>query len=54
MQEKGKIPNEYQRYKKVFSKEKSQQLPTHTIWDHAIKLLSNALAILPAQLFPLN
>jgi hypothetical protein len=37
----------------VFSEEKSQCLPHHTIWDHAIKLLPNAPATLPEQLLPL-
>src|SRR6266849_66580 len=48
------IPKEYQRYQKVFSKEKSQRLPSHTIWDHAIELLPGAPATLPARLLPLN
>jgi hypothetical protein len=52
--EKGRIPKEYNRHGKVFSEEKSQQLPRHMIWDHAIELLPNAPATLPAQLLPLN
>jgi hypothetical protein len=47
MLEKGRIPEEYQQYGKVFSEEKSQQLPKHTIWDHAIELLPNAPVTLP-------
>jgi hypothetical protein len=47
-QEKGKILEEYQQHGKVFSEEKSQRLPRHTIWDHAIELLPNALNTLPA------
>jgi hypothetical protein len=42
-----KIPKEFHQYNKVFSKEKSQRLPCHTIWDHAIELLPNAPATLP-------
>jgi hypothetical protein len=53
-QEKKKIPEEYQQHEKVFSEEKSQQLPRHTIWDHAIELLPNAPDTLPARLLPLN
>jgi hypothetical protein len=53
-QEKGKIPEEYQWHGKVFSEEKSQRLPRHTIWDHAIELLPNAPSTLPAWLLPLN
>jgi hypothetical protein len=52
--EKGRIPEEYQWHGKVFSKEKSQWLPKHTIWDHMIELLSNAPATLPTWLLPLN
>jgi hypothetical protein len=53
-QEKGKIPEEYQRHGKVFSEEKSQQLPKYTVWDHTIELLLNAPNTLPARLLPLN
>jgi hypothetical protein len=53
-QEKKRIPEEYQRHEKVFSEEKLQQLPKHTIWDHAIELLPNAPDTLPARLLPLN
>jgi hypothetical protein len=38
----------------VFSEEKSQWLPKHTIWDHAIELLPNAPNTLPIRLLPLN
>ena len=48
------LPKEYERHKKVFSEEQSQRLPGHTIWDHAIELLPNAPATLPARLIPLN
>jgi hypothetical protein len=48
------IPKEYKRHEKVFSEEKSQRLPQHTIWDHAIELLPNAPVTLPARLLPLN
>jgi hypothetical protein len=50
----SKIPKEYEKYKKVFNEEKSQRLPSHTIWDHAIELLPNAPTTLPARLLPLN
>jgi hypothetical protein len=49
-----KILKEFWQYNKVFSKEKSQCLPYHTIWDHAIKLLPNAPATLPGRLLPLT
>jgi hypothetical protein len=50
----SQLPKEYARHKKVFSEEQSQRLPKHTIWDHAIELLPNAPATLPARLIPLN
>ena len=48
------IPKEYARHEKVFSEEQSQRLPQHTIWDHAIELLPDAPATLPARLIPLH
>ncbi len=50
----GGIPAEYQQHKKVFSEEKLQWLPHHTIWDHAVELLLGALASLSGQLLPLT
>ena len=50
----SKIPQEYQRHHKVFSEEQSQQLPQHSIWDHAIELLPGAPNSLPGRLLPLN
>ena len=48
------LPEEYKRHKKVFDKQKSQRLPCHTIWDHAIELLPNAPKSLPGRLLPLT
>ena len=50
----SRIPEEYQQHHMVFSKEQSQQLPSHSIWDHAIELLPGAPNSLPGQLLPLN
>jgi hypothetical protein len=50
----NQLSKKYIRHKKVFSEEQSQRLPKHTIWDHAIELLLNAPATLPARLIPLN
>ena len=44
------LPDEYKRHKKVFDEQKSQRLPCHTIWDHAIELLPNAPKSLPRRL----
>ena len=48
------LPKEYIKHKKVFSEEKSQRLPKHTIWDHAIELLPGAPTTMPGRLLPLN
>jgi len=48
------LPKEYVKHKKVFSEEKSQRLPKHTIWDHAIELLPGAPTTMPGRLLPLN
>ena len=48
------VPNEYRRHAKVFSEEASHQLPKHTVWDHAIKLLPGAPTMLPGRLLPLT
>ena len=42
-----KLPAEYQRHSKIFSKSELQRLPGHTIWDHAIELLPDAPTTLP-------
>ena len=44
---KANLPKEYAKHKKVFSEEKSQRLPKHTIWDHAIELLPRAPTTMP-------
>jgi Reverse transcriptase (RNA-dependent DNA polymerase) len=38
----------------VFSKQESQRLPKHTVWDHAIELLPGAPNTLPGCLLPLT
>jgi hypothetical protein len=48
------VPKEYERHKKVFDEEKSQRLPQHTIWDHAIELAPEAPRTLPGRLLPLT
>ena len=49
-----KVPVEYQYHNKVFSEEELHRLPQHTIWDHAIELLSGAPHTLPGRLLPLT
>jgi len=50
----ARIPAEYSRHRKVFDKKKSQWLPQHTIWDHAIELNPEAPRMLPGRLLPLT
>ncbi len=52
--DKTKIPQEYTKHSKVFSKEQSQWLPKHTIWDHAIELLPGTPSTMLGHLLPLN
>jgi reverse transcriptase-like protein len=48
------VPAEFTRHRKVFSKEDSQRLLKHTIWDHTIELLPGAPSSLPGWLLPLK
>ena len=48
-----KVPEEFHQHAKVFSEQKSQQLPKRMVWVHAIKLLSNALKSLAERLLRL-
>jgi reverse transcriptase-like protein len=48
------VPTEFARHRKVFSKEDSQRLPKHTVWDHAIELLPSVPNSLPRWLLPLK
>ena len=49
----SKVPKEFHQHAKVFSKQQSQRLPEHTVWDHTIKLLPRAPASLPGRLLHL-
>ena len=46
----SKVPREFHWHAKVFSKQQSQRLPEHTVWDHVIELLPGAPASLPGRL----
>ena len=48
-----KVPEEFHRHMKVFSKQKSQWLPRRMAWDHTIELLPNALKSLAGRLLRL-
>jgi hypothetical protein len=48
------IPEQYQAYERVFSKEASHEFPPSGPWDHAINLKPGAPAALPGKLIPLS
>ena len=48
-----KVPEEFHRHAKVFSKQKSQRLPRRMVWDHAIELLPNTPKSLAGRLLRL-
>jgi len=50
----NKIPEQYQSYSRVFSKEASHEFPPSRLWDHAIELKPGAPASLPGKLIPLS
>ena len=49
--EKNHLPKEYQRYQKVFSKQKAQWFPKKRSWDHGIDLKPNAPSSLPGKVY---
>ena len=46
----SKVLKAFHRHAKVFSEQRSQRLPEHMVWDHAIELLPGAPASLPGRL----
>ena len=48
-----KVPKEFHKHVKVFSKQRSQRLPKRMVWDHAIELLPNAPKLLAGRLLRL-
>ena len=53
-QQEVKIPEEYQRHSKVFSKEESHQFPPSRPWDHAIKLKEGAPEAINCKIIPMT
>ena len=51
-QQEVKVPNEYQRHWKVFSKEESHRFPPARPWDHAIKLKEGAPEAINCKIIP--
>jgi hypothetical protein len=48
------VPPEYQRHKKVFSKEESHRFPPSRPWDHVIKLKEGAPKALDCKIYPMT
>jgi len=48
------VPKEYQRYQKVFSKDRSHRFPPPRPWDHAIELLPEAPKTIDCKVYPMT
>ena len=48
------VPEEYQKYQKVFSKDMSHQFPPPRTWDHTIKLLPEAPKTIDCKIYPMT
>ena len=51
-QQEVKVPDKYQRHRKVFSKEESHRFPPSRPWDHTIKLKEGALEAINCKIIP--
>ena len=51
---KVEIPAVYDRFKRLFSEEASQQFPPKRPWDHAIELKSDAPDAIPCKVYPMT
>ncbi len=48
------VPEHYQSFHDLFSKENFDELPERKSWDHAIELVPNAKLMLDCKVYPLN
>lgn len=48
------VPEDYRKFKKVFSEEESQRLPEHQPWDHKIELKPDAPDTLRSKVYPMS
>ncbi len=48
------MPEQYQSFRDLFSKENFNELPEQKPWDHAIKLMPNAKSTLDCKIYLLN
>ena len=53
-QQEVKIPEEYKRHSKVFSKEESHRFPPSRPWDHAIELKEGAPEAINCKIIPMT
>ena len=51
---KVEIPEVYNRFKRLFSKEASQRFPPSHPWDHAIELKPDAPNAIPCKVYPMT
>ncbi len=51
---KATVPQEYQKYAKVFSEEESKRYPPKRVWDHTIELKEGSLDAIDCKVYPLN
>src|SRR6266702_2565816 len=48
------VPEEYQKYQKVFSEDMSHRFPPPRTWDHAIELLPEAPKTIDCKIYPMT
>jgi len=51
---KTKVPEEYQKYEKVFSEEESKRYLPKRVWDHTIELKEGSPDAVDCKVYPLN
>ncbi len=48
------VPEHYQSFHNLFSKENFDELPERKLWDHAIELIPNVKSTLECKIYSLN
>ncbi len=51
---KVEVPQEYQKFAKVFSEEESKHYPPKRAWDHAIEFKKDAPEVIDCKVYPMN
>ena len=52
--QKAKVPNHYQKFGKIFSKEESKCYPSKWAWDHAIEFKKDVPEAVDCKVYPMN